>query len=241
MKKLLLVAAVGVLAVGLVACSAKKKEDNKINNEVSDAIKFKESYEALNGVKREKDGKIIRSVNIPEDNMVVIKSADELVQMMDNKESFVVYFGFADCPWCRSMVETMVQTAKDNNVSTIYYVDVKEIRNKLELDDNNEVVESTKGSDGYYALLEKLDNVLNVYELSDKDGNVVDTQTKRIYAPNLVAVKDGEALGLVDGTSQLQTDAYEELTPEMISDMSDIMKSLFALVKEDGACDIRGC
>lgn len=239
MKKLLVALAVGVLVVGLVACSAKKKEDNNI--EVNDAIMFKEFYEALNGVQREKDGKVMRSVNIPEDNMMVIKSADDLVQMMDEKQSFVVYFGFTDCPWCRSMVETMIQTAKDNDVSKIYYVDVKEIRNKLELDDNNEVVETVKGSDGYYALLDRLDNVLNAYELSDQDGNVVDTHSKRIYAPNLVAVKDGEALGLVDGTSQLQTDGYQELTPEMISDMSDIMKSLFDLVKEDGACDIRGC
>ena len=58
---------------------------------------------------------------------------------MDNNETFVVYFGFADCPWCRSVLPTLLDVADDLKIDKIYYVDVKEIRNKLDVDDEGNV------------------------------------------------------------------------------------------------------
>jgi 23S rRNA pseudouridine955/2504/2580 synthase len=43
---------------------------------------------------------------------------------IENKETFVVYFGFSDCPWCRSVVEELIHVAKDLNVEKLYYAEV---------------------------------------------------------------------------------------------------------------------
>ena len=66
------------------------------NSKNSDAIKFKEDYESLNGTTREKDGKTIRSITIPKNNPMVYSDADKIVDMINNKETFVVYFCFND-------------------------------------------------------------------------------------------------------------------------------------------------
>lgn len=237
MKKLLFGLAVGALALALVACTANKKETT-IDN---DASKFKKEYEDINGTTREKDGKVIREVNIPEDNPIVYSSWKEIVEMMDNKQSFAVYFGFTDCPWCRSCVETMIASAKEAGITTLYYVDVKEVRDTLALDDQNKVIVEKEGGEGYAELLARLESVLDDYALSDAEGNEVATGEKRIYAPNIVIVKDGEPLTKIDGTSSLQTDAYQELTTEMIAEMQETFKAAFGLLNDKSACSVKGC
>ena len=128
---------------------------------ITDAIKFKSEYEAVNG---EKQGDYtVRKLSISEENPFIYSSAEEIVKKINNNETFVVYFGFATCPWCRSVLPSLIDSAKDNNVDVIYYVDVLNIRNKYELDENNKAVETVKGSDAYYELLTLLDSVLDEY------------------------------------------------------------------------------
>ena len=93
-----------------------------IHNNDTDSIKFKEEYESLNGKKYK--NKKIRDVKIEKDNPFVYKTAEEIVDLIENGESFIVYFGFSKCPWCRSMIETFIKTAKENNIDKIYYVDI---------------------------------------------------------------------------------------------------------------------
>ena len=81
-----------------------------IHNNDTDSIKFKEEYESLNGKKYK--NKKIRDVKIEKDNPFVYKTAEEIVDLIENGESFIVYFGFSKCPWCRSMIETFIKTAK---------------------------------------------------------------------------------------------------------------------------------
>ena len=119
----------------------------------SDAVKFKEEYESLNGTVSA-SGKEIRSITIDKDNPMIYKSADDIVKMIENKETFVVYFGFPACPWCRSVLPTLLDVSKDLGLDKIYYVDVLEIRDTLKVNDNKEVVVDKKGTDAYYKLLE---------------------------------------------------------------------------------------
>lgn len=235
MKKRWILAGIAALAIAITACT-NKKETVK-----TDAQKFKEEYESINGTTREKDGKVIRTIEIPENNPTVYSSAEEIAKKIDDKETFAVYFGFKDCPWCRSVITTLIDCANELKLNTIYYVDVKEIRDVLEVKDG-EVVTSTKGSEGYYQLLERLDNVLNDYSLNDENGNSVETNEKRIYAPNIVVVKNGEALAMTDGISEKQMDAYEELTDAMVSDMqAKIVNALGLIVSEPGCSVDKGC
>lgn len=226
MKKIFRILLVIVITFLLTGCSEKKEEQ-------TDAIKFKEEYEKLNNQKRENDGKEIRKVSIPEDNPMVYATAEEIIKKMENKETFAVYFGFNDCPWCRSIIEELIKAAKDSNVEKIYYVDVKEIRDVKELDEKNNIVTTKEGDKYYLELIKKMENVLEDYTLTDKDGNQISTGEKRIYAPNLVGVSKGKALELEVGTSEKLENPYETLTEEMRKESYNKLKCVFKCLEEE--------
>ena len=190
--------------------------------EDSDSLKFKEEYESLNGVVNSY-GKENRKLSIPKNNPFIYKTDAEIVDMINKKESFVVYFG---------VIPSLIEAANDLNYNTIYYVDVKDIRNTLEIDDNNKVNETKKSSESYYKLLELLSDVLKDYNLTDKDGNTVETGQKRIYAPSVVSIINGKAEELETGISSLQTDPYMELSDKMKSESYNAFKCVIKCVSE---------
>lgn len=228
-KRYLLVTLFFLSLVGLTACGKEslKKES------LSDAQKFKEEYESLNGTKREKDGKMIRSIEILEDNPFIYKEASDIVKMIEEKETFVVYFGFSDCPWCRSMISNLVDVTKELGLHSVYYVDIKEIRDTMMLSDEGKAVIEQKGSTGYYDLLEALDSILAEYTLTNQDGTKVNAGEKRIYAPSVISIVDGKAMGITDGISEKQTDGYMQLTNEMNQESFDKIKCTIQCVVDN--------
>lgn len=234
MKKFLLSLLMIVAVIGLTGCG--NNEDEKVVK--TDAIKFKEEYESING--EELYGKKARELTIPEKNPFVYATADEIVEMMDNEETFAVYFGFNTCPWCRAAVSTLIDVANDLNIKKVYYVDVKEIRNVLEVVDG-EVITKKEGSKGYMKLLKKLDNVLDDYELTDEDDKEVDAHMKRIYAPNVVSIVDGKAEKMTTATSDDLENPYDELTDKIIADSYDMIEcTLECISNKNNVCD-RNC
>lgn len=214
-----------------------------VNNpqENKDALKFKNDYESLNG---EKNGdNVIRTISIPEDNPFIYKTEDELAEMIKNKETFIVYFGFAKCPWCRSVLPTLIESVKNNKIDKIYYVDVLEIRDTYELNTQNKAVKTKEGTKGYYDLLELLGPVLDDYSpLTYKKGKKtieVKVNEKRIYAPNIVVVKNGNPIALESGISDLQKDAYQELSDEIKCEMKEKIECLLEkYAKDENTCSI---
>lgn len=186
------------------------------NNSQTDGIKFKEEYEKLNGKKNDQ-GKKYREITIDSKNKMVYKTTEEVLNLIDKKKSFVLYFGFDTCPWCRSVVPTLASISKELN-QEVYYIDVKDIRDTFELDDDNKPKLVKKGSKDYSKLLEKLEPVLEDYTLTDSDNNEIKVGEKRIYAPSIVSVIDGKAKELTTGISDKQTDGYMKLTKEMEKD-----------------------
>lgn len=225
MKKIFTIILIMMITLTLTGCSDKPVEK-------TDALKFKEEYEKNNGVKNEKYNVTTRTVNIPEDNPMVYATAEEIIKKIDNKETFVVYFGFSDCPWCRSVIEELIHVAQDLKVEKVYYVDVKELRDVKELDENNNVVTSKEGDEHYMELLEKLDSVLDDYTLTDKEGNAVSAGEKRIYAPNVVGVANGKPTELETGESEKLINPYDELTDEMRTETYNKLKCVFKCLEE---------
>ena len=209
----------------LVGCSDKKEVK-------TDAVKFMEEYEALNNEKTNYGDYYYRSLDIDSDNPIIYKSAEEVIEMIDNKDSFAIYFGFPDCPWCRSVIETMLDVSNDLDIDNIYYVNIKDIRNVLKVEDS-EIVTSKEGTKEYYLLLDKLSNVLEDYTLTDNEGNEINTNTKRIYAPNIVAIVDGVATKMTTGISDKQTDAYMELNDEIRQESYDMIKCTLECLNEE--------
>lgn len=209
------------------------ESDITTNNEnlVTDSMKFKKEYEEINN-KPTTTGKTVREINIIDDNRIVYTTEDELISMIDSEQSFIVYFGFAECPWCRSVIENFINTAKENNIDKIYYLDVLNIRDKYELDSNNKAVRTQEGTAGYYTLLSKLSNVLSEYKpltYTNSKGKEkkVTIDEKRIYAPNFVLVQKGVATMMTTGISPKVEDPYMELTSEIIEYQKTEFEKMF--------------
>lgn len=234
MKKTLIFLLLTTIILNMTGCSSSNKGIK------TDALKFKEEYEKLNGEKNS-TGKEYRTLSIPEDNPFIYKSASDVVEMINNKETFAVYFGFDSCPWCRSVIPTLIEVAKDNNIEKIYYVDVKDIRDTIEINEDGQLETTKEGTVAYYELLELLDKVLNDYSLIDSDNKEVSTDEKRIYAPNIVIIVDGKAKKLESGISQKQIDGYMELTDEIKEDTyNKFNQALQIMYKKRIVCD-NGC
>lgn len=211
------------------------------NNSQTDGIKFKEEYEKLNGKKNDQ-GKKYREITIDSKNKIVYKTTEEVLELIDKKKSFVLYFGFDTCPWCRSVVPTLASISKELN-QEVYYIDVKDIRDTFELDDDNKPKLVKKGSKDYSRLLEKLEPVLEDYTLTDSDNNEIKVGEKRIYAPSIVSVIDGKAKELTTGISEKQTDGYMKLTKEMEKETHNKIKKVLKQVSDkNNTCYLdKGC
>ncbi len=216
MKKIFL----SILIVGMVflgsACGKNKTVDE-----------FKNMYESYNG-QVNASGVSYRNVTILDDHPFEITTAEEIVKKIKAGETFYVYFGFATCPWCRSVIETAITVAKEKQISKIYYVDILQIRDVLSVNQNGEVETTTEGSEAYMELLDLLNDVLADYSLTTENGKSVETNEKRIYAPNYVYVEKGSAKKLIEGTSPLQTDSHMELTQEILEDQRHQFEGLFS-------------
>lgn len=229
MKKKVVVASIIVL---IVAILIGLLYINKVHS--TDSYKFKKEYEKLNNQKNE-SGKTIRKLSIPTNNLIKYSTAKEIVKKIENKETFIVYFGFAECPWCRSVINNLIQAAKNKNVDTIYYVDVENIRDIKELKDGK-VTTTKKGDKHYLELLKKLDNVLTDYTLTDDDNKEVKTGEKRIYAPNVVAVVNGKAEDLESGISKKEKDPYMKLTEAMNKESTKKFECLMKCLEKSNVC-----
>ena len=201
-----------------------------LNRGNEDSLKFKEEYESLNGEANDSNKKY-REINIPKNNPFIYATEEEIVEKIDNKETFAVYFGFKSCPWCRSILPTLIDVAKDMKIDKIYYVDVLDIRDTLTVNEKGKVETTKKGSEGYYKILEKLDSVLADYTLKDEKGKEVETKEKRIYAPNVVSIVNGSPKKLTTAISSKQTDGYMELTKEMKEDTYQALKTVLEYLK----------
>ena len=233
-KMIVVIGVLIVLIIGVLVVFYNQKEK-------TDGEKFKEEYESLNNTKSS-SGKTIRSLFIAKDNPIVYSSAEEVIKMMDQEENFAIYFGFASCPWCRSVIASLLEVAEDLKIEKIYYVDVTDISDVMVLDENKEAITEKKGTDAYYELLERLDNLLSDYSLKTEDGEEVATGEKRIYAPNIVSIINGKGENLTTGISDEQTDGYMELTEEMQKDSYNKIKcALECLIEEATTCTKNAC
>ena len=213
---------------------------------ISDATKFKEEYESINNSKITNNGVeyTFRTLTISDDNPFVYATEDEILKKIDNKESFIVYFGFAECPWCRSIIESVIEEAKNNNIEKIYYVNLTGIRDVYVLDnDTKEPVLSEQGTEGYMKLLTAFDNILDEYTLSytNKKNKTIKVKVgeKRIMAPTFIFVREGKATLKSTAIPASLKDPYQELDDGIKCEIREQISCLFDQLKKDSlTCSI---
>ncbi len=227
-KKIITILTLMFAIFTLTACNSK------------DAIAFKKDYESLNGTTN-KNGKEYRNLNISKNNPIIIIDAKTLVKMIENEESFYVYFGSKRCPWCRSVIEKALEIATENDIDKIYYVDIWDdegneiLRDKYTIDDNNNKVEVNEGTKEYFKLLEYLNDVLPEYTYAaNKNGGAkLEISEKRIYVPLFVYLAKGKPIRTTSGLSDKQTDSREELTTEILQDEEKLFNDFFINVCDE--------
>ena len=233
MKKILSIFLVALLLISFTGC--------KKDTEVNDAKKFKEEYESQNK-KESKTGKKMREVSIPEDNPFVYISAEDLSKEIDKEETFIVYFGFSTCPWCRSIIEELIRCAEDSEVEKIYYIDVSDIRDEKKMDENGEIKTTKEGTKGYKELLDKLGEVLEEYTITNDEDEKISMEEKRIYAPNVVAVVEGKPTKMETGIGENLKNPEIELTDDIKKEIYGKFKCLFECMKEaETVCTKNSC
>ncbi len=234
---------IGVILCAISAILVYVKIINS-NGNSDDALKFKNEYEALNG-KEVKSGLFYKTINISEDNPVKYADYDELIDVIKNKTG-VIYLGFKECPWCRSALPILFDVLKNNKINTLYYMDIRNIRDsyvvndgklEFELDSNGNEI---KGEDGYFRLLEALDDVLTDYVISF-DGKTYETNEKRIYAPTVIFVRSGKVVGLHVATVESQLSGYDEMTKEQIDELYSIYEDYVLEMKNDTCSSSKAC
>ena len=240
MKKKALIFGGIILIIGIIAVTCAilflDKDEKKTSGK-----EFKEEYEKLNG-KMARYKKPHRTLNIPEDNPYIKTTPAEILKKIENKETFYLYVGDPLCPWCRSVLEQSIKSAKENNVDEIFYIDFWDddnneiLRDVYELVDG-EIKQTVKPTKEYTKLLELCgDNLgLRNYEVEDEDGNMVEVNDKRFYGPTFLFVKEGKFKKYTDARSSKQESPLAELTDEIKKDMADNFDEFFLDICDD-AC-----
>lgn len=204
-------------------------------NKETDALKFKEEYESLNDTFIEGTKYKYPSVEILEDNAIKYVTSEELLKVLDEGTG-AVYFGYPNCPWCRSAVPTLIEAADEVGLENIYYLNVKDERDEIKAKEDGTLEVVKEGTEGYKKLLKRLDSVLLDYTLTDMHGNEVSANEKRIYVPLVVFIKDGEIVGYHLDTVTSQKNPFEPLNEEQKNELMDTYINLMHKVLSD-VCD----
>lgn len=137
-----------------------------------------------------------------------VSSAVNVLERMDNKESFVAYFGYAECPFCNPAMPVLNEVATDMH-SRVDYIDVR----------SNDAWKSNTDIDGYDLLVDRIGYLFE----ADEDG-------PHMYVPFVMFVKDGEVV--LDHTGVTSDfEVGNDITPEQRDELADIYKQGFSEIR----------
>ena len=200
----------GILVSYLYIQNNQKPDvDNEpMNYATEDNLKFKSEYESLNS--NQNDNDLYLDISIPETNHIKYTSVSEIEQILNNNESAILYFGFESCQWCRNFVPVLIDASIQNNVDTIYYMNIKDMRDTKTLDENNNVYTSNPGTEEYQKLIEIFSDSLDVY-----DGKVI---AKHV---GTVSSQEDPKIGLTDEQRNKLLSIITENIKKVQSDICD--------------------
>ena len=207
--------------------------------ELTDAEKFKQEFEELNGLPSEVKDVNYLEVNISDDNPMVYKSGKEILDVLKNEDAYI-FFGYPNDPYCRNAIEILLEAAKEKNIKTIYYVNILNIRDSYEFNGSIIPEQTKKGTDAYYEILKFFGDKLFEFYVKDEEGNMYDTGVKRLYASTIIAVSKNKLEYMHVNTVESQEDPYSVLTDEQKEELLDLYKDLFSTFDNE-VCTSSSC
>ena len=227
-KKVVIIISVILIVLVMVSVLFSMKKDDVTVTYTEDEIKFKDEYEKVNGMELSSDY-VLKNITIPNDNNVVYLSDNNIVEKL-TKGTNVIYFGWADCNWCRTALPVLLDTLKENNIDTLYYYDFKSLRNAYENGDEEK-------SKIYENIISIIGNDINTY--FDEDSSRKDM--KKMLVPTVVFIKNGDYIGLHFKTVDSQVNSTDELNKEQVLELKHSYQSLIDQINASVCTTDEGC
>lgn len=227
-KKIIIIVSVLLVVLVMVAVLFSMKKDEVTITYTDDEIKFKDEYEKVNGMELSSDY-VLKNITIPSDNNVIYLNDDNIVDKLKNGTN-VVYFGWADCNWCRTALPVLLDTLKENNIDKLYYYDFKSLRTAYE---NGDEVKSKI----YEDIISIIGNDIDTY--FDQDSARKDM--KKILAPTVIFIKNGSYIGLHFKTVDSQVNSTDDLSKEQILELKHSYQSLIDQINANVCTTDEGC
>ncbi len=196
-------------------CNLTKEEKPTVDEQ-----KFKTEYESLNGQKNS-SGKEYKSVSIPSKNYVTYINEEKVLEILKTGTG-VIYFGYPECPWCRTALPVLLEAMEAKNYQQLYYFNALSIRDKKELKEDGTIETTQEGTKEYYEILDALGKYVDTYE------GLNDNNIKRLYFPTVVFVKDGQIIGTHTSTIDSQEDPYLALSSDQKNELLKIYENYFS-------------
>lgn len=208
MAALLACAAVLSCPAGGALASSEEPEDP--------AALWREGYESLNGETSE-SGKLYPTVVIPEELQVSLPTEEEVLGLFRDGTG-ILYFGFPECPWCRTLLPVLSEVLTENPGIALYSYDLRPERDEYRLDEGGGLLQIREGTAFYESLLSVLDGWIGPYQ------GLNDDSIKRIYMPTLVFLKDGVIQSVHINTVEGQKSGYDPLTDEQREELRSLLE-----------------
>lgn len=223
---------IGILVIGalllLLICFGIYWQLNQESSTLTAEEKFIQEYESFNGKEKE-DGSLYFEVSLSTENMSVKHlSYDQLFSLLEGGTG-VIYFGTPENESSRHFVSSFLPAMQESGVDLFYYWDHFSDRDEIELDEDEKEKVTKEASEEYEQLLEKLDDVLGDYTFLNEDGETVSFSRKRLYAPTLLIVKEGEvkASYIADAENESEEEApSEEEQKELQEELIDMIQEV---------------
>jgi len=184
------------------------------------ALRFKQEYEALNGVLDDGGDPQYTPLSIGGDNNIVYMDFGEFIDFIENGTG-LLYFGRPGCPWCRLLVPMMLEFADEDRANVFYY-DIENDR--------------AENNDSYKKVLAILGDHLPTDTVTQSEGDAgFDPGLKRVAMPQLFFLKDGKVVG---GLSMFQ---HEFLKDNEKEKMKQLLKEKYALIAADAGDPAAPC
>lgn len=211
----IVIALIFIVGLFIIKTLGPNKED-KNYVQTADESKFQQEYENLNGTESSE-------IKIIKDNNIVYIDMKQAAEILDSK-SGVIYFGYASDELSRAAVPVLLDAMSSSELDTIYYVNLDSAEGKRDLyslNSKNKAKVVQEATQEYNAVRLALANHLEDYVLYTSKGKKVNTGQKRVEAPTVVSIVEGQVMGFHEGTvdnhdgeKKLTKDQVKELTAE---------------------------
>lgn len=136
-------------------------------------------------------------------------SLADFVDLINQKQTFIVYFGYESCPWCNDLLPILNEVSIEKE-KELYYIDFL-------ADENNSDIDS----------LETILDLASEYLNENEDGNI------EIFFPMVFYVQKGQIIDVHIGTLSNHDASKDELTQKQAARLKyNLEKEFDQLMKE---------